>query len=136
MPKKPAPACRQPGCPLFAADNGFCNEHAIMQGRASYAERGSRTERGYPSNWEKVRIHILLRDPECQGCGNALSREVDHILPLERGGTNQDENLQGLCKSCHSIKTQLEQRLMDPVQVMAQLRERQMIAPSQPEATL
>ena len=34
--------------------------------------------------------------------------EVDHIIPLARGGTNDLANLQPLCKSCHSRKTMRE----------------------------
>ena len=32
--------------------------------------------------------------------------EIDHILPLAANGTNEDNNLQVLCKSCHKDKTQ------------------------------
>jgi len=133
MPKRPAPACRQPGCPRLAADNGFCQEDAVKQGRVSYAVRGSRRERGYPANWEKLRLFILARDPVCKGCDTQLSTEVDHIQPLERGGTNAPANLQGLDKSCHSRKTSLEQRLSDPGAVMRLLRE-QAGAPALPPA--
>ena len=34
--------------------------------------------------------------------------EVDHIIPLRHGGGNKLENLQSLCKSCHSSKTAVE----------------------------
>jgi len=34
--------------------------------------------------------------------------EVDHIVPLARGGTHDLANLQPLCKSCHSKKTMRE----------------------------
>lgn len=137
MPKKPAPACRQPGCPRLAADNGFCSEDAIKQGAASYAARGSRRERGYPANWEKVRLHVLARDPYCKGCEAAISTEADHIKPLERGGSNHDDNLQGLCKPCHSIKTQLERGIFDPFKVMVELRAKRLVAaPLPPEDTL
>ena len=30
------------------------------------------------------------------------AREVDHILPLHRGGTDARENLRGLCIPCHT----------------------------------
>ena len=33
---------------------------------------------------------------------------IDHITPLAAGGTNDDDNLQILCKSCHLTKTQIE----------------------------
>jgi hypothetical protein len=31
--------------------------------------------------------------------------ELDHIIALTNGGTNADENYQGLCEDCHRIKT-------------------------------
>jgi 5-methylcytosine-specific restriction protein A len=34
-----------------------------------------------------------------------LVGEVDHIKPLEHGGTNEDDNLQLLCSECHKVKT-------------------------------
>lgn len=109
----------------------------MKQGRAAYAERGSRAERGYPSNWEKVRLHVLRRDPSCKGCEAALSTECDHIKPLERGGTNHPDNLQGLCKPCHSIKTQIERNIFDPLKVMVELRAKRLVtAPLPPEDTL
>jgi 5-methylcytosine-specific restriction endonuclease McrA len=34
--------------------------------------------------------------------------EVDHIKPKAQGGTDESENVQGLCHQCHSIKTATE----------------------------
>lgn len=46
---------------------------------------------------------------KCGDCGNQLDYtfEVDHILPLNEGGTNDIENLVSLCPSCHRKKTAL-----------------------------
>lgn len=33
---------------------------------------------------------------------------VDHIIPLWAGGSNRDENLEGLCQPCHDRKTKAE----------------------------
>ncbi len=43
----------------------------------------------------------------CAICGSLLdaSYEIDHILPLYKGGTNAIENLQALCPNCHRRKT-------------------------------
>jgi 5-methylcytosine-specific restriction protein A len=34
--------------------------------------------------------------------------QVDHDVPLEQGGSNEDENLNLLCVECHSAKTAQE----------------------------
>ena len=51
---------------------------------------------------------VLREEPMCRACGGAAS-QVDHIMPLSRGGTNDRANLQPLCHSCHSRKTAREQ---------------------------
>ncbi len=52
---------------------------------------------------------FLRHNPVCLKC-ERRAEEVDHIIPLARGGTNKWENLQSLCKSCHSKKTIRENR--------------------------
>ena len=42
----------------------------------------------------------------CQHCNIAVrTGEIDHIIPLELGGTNDDNNLHLLCSPCHLKKT-------------------------------
>lgn len=41
----------------------------------------------------------------------APATDVDHILPLWIGGTNRDDNLEGLCVEHHKAKTSLEARI-------------------------
>ncbi|WP_198387586.1 HNH endonuclease [Burkholderia ubonensis] len=55
----------------------------------------------------KQRQRIRLRDKYiCQKCRIAVRiGEVDHIISLENGGTNDDENMQLLCIDCHKKKT-------------------------------
>jgi len=51
---------------------------------------------------------IRRQNYKCNLCLNPFgssSFEIDHIIPLEQGGTNYPENLQGLCDSCHIFKT-------------------------------
>lgn len=60
-----------------------------------------------------IRRRILLRDGfACQCCGIVRrDNEVDHIVPLEQGGSNDDSNLQTLCggpDGCHTRKTASE----------------------------
>ena len=46
----------------------------------------------------------------CGHCKNQLSAwfEVDHIMSLENGGTNEVDNLVALCRECHGEKTAME----------------------------
>jgi 5-methylcytosine-specific restriction protein A len=37
-----------------------------------------------------------------------MNGEVDHITPLAKGGTDEDDNLQLLCLACHEKKTRIE----------------------------
>jgi hypothetical protein len=41
---------------------------------------------------------------ECAYCGSTQQIEVDHIKPLSKGGTNDLDNLQFLCKKCNTKK--------------------------------
>ena len=66
-------------------------------------------ERTRGRTWERIRQRVLDADPLCRMCDAAglvtAAQEVDHIVPLHRGGTDDPDNLQGLCKPCHAIKT-------------------------------
>jgi len=47
----------------------------------------------------------------CAACTKKIDAgkgwDIDHILPLALGGTNEPHNLQILCRSCHRSKTSL-----------------------------
>lgn len=40
----------------------------------------------------------------CAYCGSNQDLEIDHIVPLSRGGTEDRSNLQTLCASCNKKK--------------------------------
>lgn len=59
---------------------------------------------GSTSRWRKIRERIVLRDGGiCQMCGME-GDSVDHIIPRSQGGTDDDFNLQLLCRLCNSVK--------------------------------
>lgn len=81
----------------------------------------SRHERGYGSEWDKLRRQILERDKGlCQPCRRAgrarPATQVDHIVSKAKAKTmrwsearvNAETNLQAICKSCHDEKTLAE----------------------------
>jgi 5-methylcytosine-specific restriction endonuclease McrA len=65
-------------------------------------------------DWRAKRERILVRDAfTCAVCGRVVGGQeahVDHIVPLEAGGTDDDANLQTLCAADHGRKTRAEQR--------------------------
>lgn len=77
------------------------------------------TPRTRGSAWMAIRQRVKLRDSHtCAGCGSIRNdHEVDHIVPLEQGGTDEMSNLQLLCawfddtgvkRGCHADKSAIE----------------------------
>jgi len=75
----------------------------------------------------KLKLKVLKRDKhKCQICGKSpstdpeLELEVDHILPVSKGGTNELDNLQTLCIYCNrgkgnddSLNIEMKERIND-----------------------
>jgi len=74
-----------------------------------------------PDTVERVRGSAGVRDRErirardcglCQECKRrgktALGAAVDHIIPLWKGGSDEDDNKELLCVPCHDAKTARE----------------------------
>ena len=59
--------------------------------------------------WSGVRAKVL-RDSAgiCAKCKGDGACEVDHIISRRSGGSNDYENLQALCRLCHSRKSASE----------------------------
>ncbi len=55
-----------------------------------------------------VREYIFQRDNyTCKSCGRNQDKtilNIDHIIPLAKGGSNDISNLQTLCKNCNQRK--------------------------------
>ena len=99
--------CASPGCPALTRE-GRCAVHQPAQrDRSSEGPRPSASQRGYDATWRKRRLMHLRAHPLCAECGR-VATDVDHIVPLARGGTGADDNLQSLCHGCHSRKTNRE----------------------------
>lgn len=88
--------------------------HERQERKKVEATRESAHNRGYDRRWARLRKMVLSEEPLCR---NHLSKgkavpatEVDHIKSKEEGGDDSRENLQALCKECHSTKTAREGR--------------------------
>jgi 5-methylcytosine-specific restriction protein A len=80
---------------------------AGSKGRIHWALKALKIKR--PTLPPKIRFFILTRDQfKCKLCGAREILEVDHIIPLHAGGTDEPENLQTLCHNCNLGKHQNE----------------------------
>lgn len=68
--------------------------------RANTGNRAKRT----PLRTSEVIAAMLASNGRCVACGSVDELQVDHILPVSRGGTNDSDNLQMLCQPCNASK--------------------------------
>ena len=58
------------------------------------------------SVWARIRSYVFARDNyTCVYCGvRGVKLECDHVVPVSRGGGNEDSNLATACFSCNRSK--------------------------------
>lgn len=72
------------------------------------------TPRLYGDTWMKIRQRVLVEGKfACVDCGLvSMSNQIDHEIPLEQGGSNDESNLKIRCIPCHSAKTIAENKTL------------------------
>lgn len=114
MPYRSGYGCKYPGCAAIISDGRYCALHAKEEQSAYNKQRGSSTKQGYGGNWRKLRKMYLAANPICADPSHRHPQQiieatqVDHSVPRSEGGTDDWDNLEGLCISCHSYKTAIE----------------------------
>ena len=81
--------------------------------RAKYgeADRPTPSQRGYDSEWQRLRREVLLAAPLCNDCLLAgryeAATEVHHVEKVRNAAERRLDatNLMPLCKRCHSKRT-------------------------------
>lgn len=93
---------------FYEDDIEFAKELSIKNNRGYYKNKDFwdakvRVERAKVSN--KMRFSILSRDHyKCKYCGSTQNLEIDHIIPISKGGKSEYSNLQTLCHRCNVNK--------------------------------
>lgn len=120
MPSSAPRACRIPCCAAFSCSDDNCLDkrqatHKPKQAGDPHARGSLSRDKAYSNaRWKKVRNSQLSKAPLCQRCLSfdtvTIATDVDHQTP-HRGSKKlmwDAGNLQSLCRSCHSWKTQEE----------------------------
>ncbi len=111
MPHRP---CSEPRCPNYAdpKGRGKCLEHRRAYERERSARRRAKRPDIYRKRkWLATRESVLRDNPVCEECEERLAQEVDHVVPLSKGGDPYAQsNLRALCRPCHWAKTAGENR--------------------------
>ena len=91
---------------LYATERG---RKLIEQRAECHVEKRMRGRRLRGRAAVTQRERHLAEEPLCRDCQSygveRPAEEVDHILPLAEGGTNDPDNLRSLCRGCHRIRT-------------------------------
>ena len=107
--------CNRLGCLSEAITKGLCEEHSSTikvapRDKPKYHDNYDRVQ------WKRLRKTVLSKQPLCLSCSKygvvVASEDVDHIIP-HRGDQllfSSLSNLQALCHSCHSRKTNKERK--------------------------
>ena len=126
--------CSGPGCLRAVRDDvRFCGEckpaRPVVDVDATLSGIKDHTS-GYDAvldslrkgtRWQRLRVLVVKRDPICKRCDLSLTEIVDHVVPAREAvsqgqlsgrfpldkyaGYYLKSNLQGLCRSCHGLKT-------------------------------
>jgi 5-methylcytosine-specific restriction endonuclease McrA len=61
-----------------------------------------RLRNGSTRRWREIRAWVLARDRStCTACGEPATN-VDHLVAVREGGSDDPRNLRSLCAPCHA----------------------------------
>lgn len=76
------------------------------QGELAAALSGPTTDGDKRSITAGVRRAVWIRDRgQCARCGSRKPLEFDHVVPVSRGGSNTERNIELLCEICNRAKS-------------------------------
>lgn len=99
-------------CREFATHSGRCAiHHADYNARRSIKSHSKRRAAIARGNNAAAKLRRAVRKAggaTCAHCGFVFlpaDLDIDHVVPLAKGGEDVEANVQALCKRCHKAKT-------------------------------
>lgn len=89
---------------IRARQQEYCRQHPELSARRTmryYARKKGAEGNHTAAEW------LALRDwfgTQCLCCSATSRLEADHVIPLDRGGSDDISNIQPLCRSCNASK--------------------------------
>lgn len=91
------------------AAEGMVNVPATQEDRHALSPQVKRRDRLRGTSRQIMAARLRERNPVCVRCAAKgvvrLWTQMDHVVPLSKGGADDDTNVQGLCDECHYEKT-------------------------------
>ena len=108
MPERFKKPCTYPGCRILVTDGKpRCEQH-----RQQWTRKADAPERMRGRALQEARARLFKRSPLCVECERsgrvAAATQRDHVVPLGEGGLDVESNTQGLCETCHDVKSKAE----------------------------
>lgn len=81
----------------------------LEEDAACHKERLNRVKRLRGRAGTDLRRQRIANEPYCRDCfAHGVTRpseQVDHIIPIAKGGTDNEDNIRCLCRECHAART-------------------------------
>ena len=86
--------------------DGRCQDKEYLNWIKNKRNRDKRSSEGSHTwgEWEDLKAKYGYTCPCCKKREPMITLTEDHIIPLSKGGSDNIENIQPLCKVCNSIK--------------------------------
>lgn len=91
------------------ANGGEATRCAIASQSECHQVQRTKAKRARGRAGAEQRLRRLTAEPNCRDCAELgfewPAQEIDHIIPLGMGGSDTDDNVRSLCRSCHASRS-------------------------------